>query len=258
MLYSFAVFSTIIRAFCHGNCFRLKNTLEYGPSLFPKKKQTNLKKLLVFKQEKTFLWLIIIKHCGFINTMALWIWSLQKLFRGWIFDNLLFLGLRRPSSSTVKFLYQPSPTRADSKHCSSWTQVAAAYAKYVTVWHERGELRKQIGPHPEFGKLGGIAVAPGGEIVVYDCENGKIYFTNSGRQIRNVSSVSSHHGKSPAQGKIAINKLGQVSTPRVCRVSFWELVPPSTVKKKTISYWWEEAVLDAFKSIYILTKWSLF
>jgi len=30
----------------------LKNTLEYGPSLFPKKKQTNLKKLLVFKQEK--------------------------------------------------------------------------------------------------------------------------------------------------------------------------------------------------------------
>ena len=82
--------------------------------------------------------------------------------------------------------------------------------RFVTVWSEGGELLRQVGPHSDFGKLGGIAVDCNENLILCDIENSTIVFTATGKIIYDAVTGTGNSGKSPWFGRIAVNSFDQV------------------------------------------------
>ena len=73
---------------------------------------------------------------------------------------------------------------------------------------------RQIGPHSDFGKLGGIATDLNGNLILSDIENSRIVFTETGKIIYDAVTGGGNSGKSPWSGRIAINSFDQVNNNR--------------------------------------------
>ncbi|XP_076818587.1 uncharacterized protein LOC143464600 isoform X2 [Clavelina lepadiformis] len=89
-------------------------------------------------------------------------------------------------------------------------KIAVSCGKYATIWTEDGELVRQIGPHSDFGKLGGIATDSNEKLVLADVENNRIVITASNKIIPNAVGNTGNSAKSQWPGRIAINLLDQI------------------------------------------------
>lgn len=83
------------------------------------------------------------------------------------------------------------------------------------MWSEGGELLRQVGPHSDFGKLGGLATDVEGSLILSDVENNRIVFTGNEKIIHNAVTGINNSGKSPWAGRIAVNSFDQVKNIQV-------------------------------------------
>ncbi|XP_078492960.1 uncharacterized protein LOC144748577 [Ciona intestinalis] len=92
-------------------------------------------------------------------------------------------------------------------------QVAVSSGKCVTLWTKTGDWVRQVGPSPDFGKLGGIAVDSNDNLIMTDLETGGIVINEKrNRSILDVVSAPTS-GKTQWLGRIAINTMDQIIVP---------------------------------------------